>query len=85
MGALVGSCAAATGGGRAVSVPASALAAPDGAGPTGPGWFATAKANVGAAPATGKGERACGAAQPINPDEGGAPPTISAVAANTHG
>ena len=88
MGAATGSCAAASGGGRAVSLAATALADAGGASTTNAGWLEVSKANAGAGAAAGaaaSGERAGGAAQPINPDEGGAPPTISADAAKTHG
>jgi hypothetical protein len=96
MGALAGSCTAAALFAAAVSLPACAFNGPDAVArvtdATGADADALADgafglmaldAKPGAASGSAIGERAGGAAQPE--DTGGAPPTISTDAANTHG
>jgi hypothetical protein len=88
-GALGGSCAAAALPGGAVSGTARALFGAAGAAATGSGVPDATIAKAGAAADATElgelGERAVGAAQPVRPAEGGAPPTINTDAANAHG
>ena len=89
MGALGGSSTAAALPGGAVPVLAGALFGTDGAFAPDSGAFDAASGTVAAgAEASAFGAfavRAAGAAQPVSPAEGGAPPTINAVAARAHG
>jgi hypothetical protein len=89
VGALTGSSAAAEAPGDAVTVTAGALLGAGGTLATDSGAFDAARASAGAGPeASGVGAlgaRAAGAAQPVSPADGGAPPTINTDTANAHG
>ena len=89
MGALGGSSAAAEAPGDAVTVTAGALLGAGGIFATDSGALDAASASAGAGPeASGGGElgvRVAGAAQPVSPADGGAPPTINTDTAKAHG